>query len=161
MAEIIAQNPKKATTLLRILIIVVVLIILVGVGYYLWINYGGTAKKTQPKISYTGTGTAVPFDFLGGLPVESGAVLKDSFTADYGADQPIQRTISYYSTQTVDANFQNFFNYVAANNWIVVNKNDSGMGMKSIYATKGANILNIVINQEMPANKVLVTITYI
>jgi flagellar basal body-associated protein FliL len=57
MAEIIAQNPKKATTLLRILIIVVVIIVLVGIAYYLWKNYGGEwglTKPTQPQISSFG-----------------------------------------------------------------------------------------------------------
>jgi len=162
MAEIIAQNPKKATKLLRILIIVIVIIVLIGVGYYLWKNYGeqwGLTKEAQPEIS--SSGNKLPPGFLEGLPIEAGVVLKDSQTADYGAGEPLLRTISYYSTKTVDADFQDFLSYATANGWSVVNKNDSALAMKSFYATKGENALNVVIGQEALTNKILVTITFL
>ena len=162
MAEIIAQNPKKASKLLRILIIVVVIIILIGVGYYLWTNYGeqwGLARKTQPEIS--SAGQDMPDGFLSGLPIESGAVLKDSFTADYGEGNPVQRTISYYSRRSVENNFKNFLDYANNNGWEVVNQNDTNPGLQAFYAVKDKGELNFTVSREIATNKILVIITFV
>ena len=159
MAEIIAQNPKKVNKLLRILVIVVVIIIFVGLVYYLWTNYGDLLTgKTEPEIF--SVGQEMPEGFLSGLPIESGAVLKDSFTADYGAGNPVQRTISYHSQKSIDANFQNFLNYATNNGWEVINQDETNPGLKAFYAVKDKGEFNFTVNQEMATNKILVTITY-
>lgn len=160
MAEIIAQNSKKLNKLLGILLVVVVIIIFVGLGYYLWKNYGGIfTKELQPEIYYAGQD--LPDGFLSGLPIESGAVLKDSFTADYGEGNPVQRTISYNSQRSIETNFENFLDYAVNNNgWEVVNQNDTNPGLKSFYAVKGQGELNFTVSQEIATNKILVTITY-
>ena len=159
MAEIIVQNPKKLNKLFRVLIIVAVIIIFVGLGYYLWKNYGGVfTKGTQPEISYAGQD--MPDDFLSGLPIESGAVLKDSLSADYGEGNPVQRTISYNSQRSVDVNFENFLDYALENGWQITNKNDTNPGLKAFYAVKEKGELNFTVSQEIATNKILVTITY-
>ena len=159
MAEIIVQNPKKLNKLFRVLIIVAVIIIFAGLGYYLWKNYGGVfTKGTQPEISYSGQ--EVPDGFLSGLPIESGAVLKDSLSVDYGASNPVQRTISYHSQKSIDSNFQNFLNYATNNGWEIINQDETNPGLKTFYAVKEKGELNFTVSQEIATNKILVTITY-
>ncbi|MDP2855602.1 MAG: hypothetical protein Q8N90_00575 [bacterium] len=159
MAEIIAQNPKKLNKLLGILIVVVVIIIFAGLGYYLWKNYGGVfTKGTQPEISFAGQD--MPDGFLSGLPIESGAVLKDSFAVNYGEGNPVQRTISYHSQRSIETNFKNFLNYANNNGWKVINQNQTNTGLKTFYAVKDGGELNFAVNQEIAINKILVTITY-
>lgn len=159
MAEIIAQNPKKLNTLLRILIIVVVIIIFSVLGYYLWKNQGHVlTTERQPEIS--SFGQALPDDFLSGLPIESGAVLSNSFNATYGEGNPVQRTISYHSQKSVEINFEDFLNYAISNGWEIINQNDGNPGLKAFYAVKDKDELNFTVSQEVATNKILVTITY-
>ncbi len=159
MAEIIAQNPKKSNKLLRVLIVVVVIIIFAGLVYYLWTNYGDMLMGgAEPEISFVGQ--EMPEGFLSGLPIESGAVLKDSYAVDYGAGQPVQRTISYHSERSIEANFANFLNYATDNGWEIINQDGSDPAVKSFYAVKDKGTLNFTVSQEVATNKILVTITY-
>lgn len=143
---------------MRILIVVIVIIILVGIGYYFWKSYGGKlGSSVQPTIS--SHGTEMPPGFLEGLPIEQGVALKESYTAEYTS--ATQKTISYYSAKSVDENFKNFLAYAEQNSWTIANKNEKEDTMKFFYATKDKNSLSVNVVLEIPASKVLVTITYL
>jgi len=142
----------------RILIVVIVIIILVGIGYYFWKSYAGKwGGAGQPTIS--SYGTEMPAGFLEGLPIEQGVALKESYSAQY--TNTTQKTISYYSSKSIDVNFKNFLSYAEHNSWTIANKNEKEDTMKFFYAIKDKNSLSVNVVLEIPASKVLVTITYL
>jgi flagellar basal body-associated protein FliL len=153
MAEIIIESPKKSKKWLWILLIIIV-IIAVGVFYYFWKiadkNPGVVDSNTQVVIS-----GELPEGFPSGLPIESGAILQSQETQFEGG---VVQSVSYSSTQSLRKIFTEYFDYVSANDWVVVNKQEEGDNY-FIFATKDSSSLNISISQEIEG-QIFVIIAY-
>lgn len=160
MAEIIVQNSKKSS---KLFLVIGIIIIILVVAYFVWqgvFDKNGLSNiVNNPQI--VSSGDQLPEGFLENLPIESNVEFKESYTASYPQDETkIQRTVSYYSSQTLDQAFTNFSDYIATNNWTVLNKTENST-MKFIYATQGENELNISLATDEIAQKILVTISYL
>jgi len=154
MAEIIIESPKKSKKWLWILMIILIIIIAAGVFYYFWKiadkNPGVVDSNTQVVIS-----GELPEGFPSGLPIESGAILQSQETQFEGG---AVQSVSYASSQSLRKIFTEYSDYVSANDWVVVNKQEEGNNY-FIFATKDSASLNISISQEMEG-QIFVIIAY-
>jgi len=157
MAELTIQPQMKKSKL--IILLIVVIIIVLGVGYYLLKNYTAVLSRkaaSQPKVSTYGN--QLPKGFLSDLPIEANIALEKSYSADYGQNT-IQRTISYYSSESITNNYLVFSDYLRKNNWQIADTSQTLTNIGFLYATRDGNILSISLEEKEAG--VLVTISYL
>ncbi len=153
MADIIIENPKKSKKWLWVLLLIVIIIV-AGVFYYFWKIADRNTGETNPEVQVVVSGE-LPEGFPAGLPIESGAVLQSQET-QFG--NGVVQSVSYTSSQSLRKIFTEYSDYISANNWITINKQEEGDNY-FIFATKDSVSLNISISQEMEG-QIFVIIAY-
>lgn len=160
MAEIIVQNSKKSA---KWLVAVGAIIVILVAACLIWQEFSkennlSNINSNPQIISSEGQ---LPDGFLEGLPIESNVEFQESYTASYPQDETkIQRTVSYYSSKSLDQAFVDFSQYITTNDWTILNKTENST-MKFVYAKKGDDELNISLATDMMTQKVLITISYL
>lgn len=154
MAEIIIENPKKSKVWLWLLLIIIV-IIAIGAFYYFWKIAGKGSEVINPDDTQIVISGELPEGFPSGLPIKLGAILQSQETQFEGG---IVQSVSYASNESLEKVFSDYSDYVSANGWTIVNKQEEGDNY-FIFATKDSSSLNISVAQELEDN-IFVIIAY-
>ena len=143
----------------------VALLVVIALGAYAYVHISSRALTTAVSPVATSTGTtavsgrptSLPAGFPPDIPVER-AGLTESYSTPYAAQHVTQYSVSYTSSQSKDAVWKTYTDFLASAGYTTDAKATSkAAGL--IVASKGGNDLNVVITSH--GQTTLVQISYI